>query len=153
MVEQNVWICTEEPLLLLQEKELGGRGVYFLFRKKLAEVAPSPPTNAPIKAVTRIIATDEPPRGNISATFFERICSFFTSIHNASRNHNKNTPKNPARKALPLLNGINRTAINAAMAILHHGKYKPPTKESKAVSMIATRSFIDNILPQTPKGA
>jgi len=38
---------------------------HFLFRKKLAEVAASPPTKAPIKAVTRTIAIEEPPRGNI----------------------------------------------------------------------------------------
>jgi len=89
-----------------------------------------------------MIANEEPPSGKISATFVERICWFLTSIHNASRNHNRNTPANPARKALPLARGINNTETNAAMAILHHGRYKPTTKESKAVSTIATSSFI-----------
>ncbi len=39
--------------------------------KKLPVKAPSPPISPPINAVTSIIATYEPPKGNISATFFE----------------------------------------------------------------------------------
>jgi hypothetical protein len=101
-----------------------------------------PPTNAPIKAVTRINKNDEPPRGKISATFFERIPWFFISIHQASKVHKTNTPKKPARNAFPLLIGINNAEINAAMAMLHQGRYRPATKERRAVSMIATRSFI-----------
>jgi len=105
-------------------------------------MAAMPPTNAPINAVTRINKNDEPPRWKISATFFERIPSLFMSILQASKAHKINTPKKPERNAFPLRRGINSAARNAAMATLHQGRYKPPTKARSAVRMIATINFI-----------
>jgi hypothetical protein len=119
------------------------RFYYFLPLRKLALIAATPPTNAPIIAVTRINKKDEPPRGKISAIFLERIPWFLISIDQARRAHKINTPKKPERKAFPLLIGINKAEINAASAILHQGKYKPPTKERSAVRMIATINFIN----------
>jgi hypothetical protein len=45
-------------------------------------------------------------------------------------------------KPLEALSGINSVAINAAMAMLHQGRYKPKTNERSAVKIMATRSFI-----------
>jgi len=89
-----------------------------------------------------MIKNDEPPSGNIWATFAERMPWFFISIQRASKLHKIKTPKKPARNARDLRSGINKTETNAAMAMLHHGKYKPATKERRAVRMIATVSFI-----------
>jgi len=113
-----------------------------LFLKKPAVKAATPPTNPPINAVTRIMAKDDPPRGNISAIFPESRCSFFISIHQAINAQKINTPANPARKAFQLFMGISNKEINEAIAILHQGRYRPPANERRVISKTASINFI-----------
>jgi len=106
----------------MRQGSISGKESLQLFLKKPAVKAAAPPTNPPINAVARIIAKDDPPRGNISAIFPESRCSFFISINQARNAHKIKTPVNPAKKAFQFFMGINNTEINEAIAILHHGR-------------------------------
>ena len=70
------------------------------------------------------------------------MLSFLTSIQKASPPHNNSNAINPAKKAFHDLWCINRAVINAAIAIVHHGKYMHQIKDNKAVTIRATINFI-----------
>src|SRR5262245_51405246 len=83
-----------------------------------------------------------PPRGRSSAIFLDNTDSFFMSIHDAMSPHNKNTPRAPARNALPGRWYTNSAIKKEAMAMIHHPNHNPPAKASNAVKTIATINFI-----------
>jgi len=70
------------------------------------------------------------------------MLSFLTSIQKARPPHNNSNAKNPAKKAFHDLWCINSAVINAAIAIVHQGKYMHPIKDNKAVTISATINFI-----------
>lgn len=109
---------------------------------KLAVKAAIPATIPPIKAVNRIIAMYEPPRGKIEATLVDKMCRLATSITDACRLHKANKARKADRKEDKGRCWITRLTTNEATAMIHHGKNKAQAKLNKAVSKNAIKNFI-----------
>ena len=105
-------------------------------------MAANPATSPPTKEVTRIKAILLPPNGNKETIRAESRPSFLKSIHQASKAHNKKTPRKPDRKAFTGACLTKTADRNAVIAKLHQGRYNPATNVVNAVSNMATNIFI-----------
>ena len=109
---------------------------------ELPAIAAKPPTNPPIKAVTSINKTEEPPNLKSSAILKESRLPFLLSIHAANIAHKIKIPRKPDKNATPIFCGINKATKNETSAMLHHSKRRPARKLSVAVSNKAKTSLL-----------
>src|SRR3712207_3543050 len=108
---------------------------------ELPAMAAKPPTRPPIKAVTNINKTVEPPKGNNSAILCDKILSLLVSIQKASTAHNRKTPRKPARKPCPIRGCMTKADRKATTATDHQGRYSPAINESKKINNVVSTNF------------
>ncbi|MDR3681847.1 MAG: hypothetical protein P4L41_17895 [Flavipsychrobacter sp.] len=81
--------------------------------------ADSPPTNAPISAVTAI-NHGYPGKLNTPAIRPDKTCAFALSLHSAIHNQLRPTPRKPDKKDSAGFARVNPITMKATTAIIHH---------------------------------
>lgn len=117
---------------------------YTLPLRNEAVSAANPLTSPPNNPVINNNTIQDPPKGNIEATFVDKRCSFGISFIIASTIHKTNTAKKPAVNDNNDFCLINAPTTNDVTAKLYQGNFvnKPTAKANKAVIIMDTINFI-----------